>query len=117
MTYSIFDKDKGTVISGKARIAKSFGLRLKGLMFKKEIDEKEALIFHNAPAIHTCFMRFAIDIVFLDKSNKVIRICEAVKPWKMVTCSKAAITIELPANRAKRRSLALGDQLEITLGD
>lgn len=114
MVYFIVDKDKGTVISSKAQIANNFGLRLKGLMFKKKIDEKEALVFHNAPSIHTCFMNFAIDIVFLDKSNKVIKICKAVKPWRMVTCFNSALTIELPAHRAKHRSLALGDYLEIT---
>lgn len=114
MIYTIFDKQKGTLISSKARIANSFGLRLLGLMFKKQMDEKEALVFYQAPAIHTCFMRFAIDIVFLDKSNKVIRICPAVKPWKMVFCSGSASTIELPAQRALRRSLAVGDCLEIT---
>ena len=117
MVYTIASKEKGTVISSEARIAKSFWLRLSGLMFKKTIDEKEALIFHNAPAIHSCFMNFAIDIVFLDKNNKVIKICPALRPWKMVSCYRSALTIELPAHRASKRSLSLGDTLEITASE
>ena len=117
MTYFITSSQKGTMISSKAKIATSFGLRLKGLMFDRSLDESQALIFYNAPAIHTCFMRFAIDIVFLDKENRVIRICEAIKPWKMVFCPSSKLVIELPANRASRRSLKIGDKLDIALAD
>ncbi len=117
MFYSIISRDKGTLISSKTRIASGFWPRLKGLMFDKAMDEKEALIFHNAQAIHTSFMRFAIDIVFLDKSNRIIKIYEAVKPWKMVFCPHSALTIELPAYRAKRRSLGIGDTLQIKVSD
>ncbi len=117
MIYSITSSQQGTMISSKAKIANSFGLRLKGLMFDKSLDESGALIFYHAPAIHTCFMNFAIDIVFLDKDNKVIRICEAVKPWKMVFCPSAKLVIELPSHRASRRSLEIGDKLDIALAE
>jgi len=115
MLYSIVKEATGTVISSKAKIATSFGLRLKGLMFDKTLDEAGVLIFHNAPAIHTCFMRFAIDVVFLDKDNRVIKIYEAVKPWKMVFCPSSKLTIELPSHRAARRCLEIGDKLDIAL--
>ena len=113
MFYSIISKNKGTLISSKAIIASGFWLRLKGLMFDKAIDERAAVIFYHAPAIHTSFMRFAIDIVFLDKNNKIIKICEAVKPWKIVFCPQSALVLELPAHRAKERSLQTGDILQI----
>ncbi len=117
MLFSIVNKATGTTISSKAKVASSFGLRLKGLMFREEIDDSEALIFHNTPSIHTCFMRFAIDVVFLDKTNKVIKIAEAVLPWKIVSCRGSKLTIELPANRAAKRSLKLGDSLEMVANE
>ena len=117
MFYSIISKNKGSFISSKARVASNFWLRFKGLMFDGAIDEKAAMVFYNAPAIHTSFMRFSIDIVFLDKNNKVIRICEAVRPWKIVFCLSSALAIELPAHRAKERSLEIGDILEITASE
>ncbi|MBU2044310.1 MAG: DUF192 domain-containing protein [Candidatus Omnitrophica bacterium] len=117
MFYSIISKNKGSFISSKVRIASNFWLRFKGLMFDRTIDEKAAMVFYNAPAIHTSFMRFSIDIVFLDKNNKVIKICQAVKPWKIVFCRHSALAIELPAHRAKERSLELGDTLQITVSE
>lgn len=117
MVYSIVNKLTGTTISNQAKIADNFILRLRGLMFQKEIESGQALIFPKAPAIHTCFMRFPIDIVFLDKQNKVIKIFEAVRPWRMVYCPHSALVIELPAQRAAQRSLKLGDSLEIVDSD
>ena len=113
MIYNIVEKDKKKIISSKARVADNFLLRLIGLMFRKDMAQDEALIFYKASSIHTCFMRFAIDIVFLDKNNQIIRICPVLKPWRFVICSNSYITIELPASRSLENSLKVGDFLQI----
>lgn len=82
-------------------------------MFDKSLPEGSALIFYHAPSIHTFFMRFPIDLVFLDKSMKVIRVVEALKPWRMAFCGRAYITLELPARKSSQISLRIGDILEL----
>ena len=73
MTYRIVNKDKGMVVAQRASVARGFFGRLIGLMFKAGLDERTGLIFYNSPCIHTCFMRFAIDIIFADKNMQVIK--------------------------------------------
>ena len=114
MIYSVLNKSKNSLISQKAKMADSFFLRLLGLMFRKSIGKNEALIFKSAPSIHTFFMRFPIDIVFLDKNMKVIRICENLSPWRAVFCFGSAFTVELPPHRVLERPLNIGDILQIT---
>ena len=113
MIYTILSQNKEKVVSRKAQVADSFFSRLIGLMFKESIGQDEALIFYNATSIHTFFMRFPIDIVFLDKNKRIIRICRALAPWKMVFCPKAYITIEFPADQASKNTLKMGDFLYI----
>lgn len=96
----------------KAAVAKTFLQRLKGLMFKKNIDKDEALIFYSAESIHMFFMQFPIDVVFLDKNMRVIKICTALKPWSMTACFSSKITIELPARKASDTNTTVGDILE-----
>jgi uncharacterized membrane protein (UPF0127 family) len=113
MTYSIVEKNKQNIISQEGQVANTFFKRLVGLMFKKSIGPEYALIFYNATSIHTFFMRFPIDIIFLDKNNQIIRISQALKPWRMVFCSHSKVTIELPAHKTKENSSKVGDFLEI----
>ena len=114
MICKITNRRNGDLISQKAKVANNLISRMVGLMFRKVMDKEEALIFYLAPSIHTCFMRFPIDLIFLDKERKIIRICEALKPWRAVLCAKSFITIELPPYKAEDASLKLGDVLEIT---
>lgn len=111
--FSILGQN-GAVIVKKALLADTFLLRLIGLTFRKSMPEDEALIFYKAPAIHTFFMFFAFDLVFLDKQNKIIRICEAIRPNRQVFCRGAAVTIEFAAGTVAKKSLKIGDVLELT---
>ena len=73
-SYCVISKQDGRHISTQARIANTFLLRLIGLMFRRQMHAQEALIFYKTPSIHTFFMRFAFDLVFLDDDDKIIRI-------------------------------------------
>jgi len=98
MFYRIINKTKGKVIVEKARVANNFFSRLIGFMFRKNIDEDEAIIFYKAPSIHTFFMYIPIDIVFLDKDMKVIK-TKSLKPYRIIFCKDSFITIELKENK------------------
>jgi uncharacterized membrane protein (UPF0127 family) len=80
----------------------------KGLMFRKELPAGHGMLFRPARGIHTQFMRFPIDLVFLDKSNQVVKIKPAMRPWRFDFTSADAV-IELNAGAAAR--VQPGDEL------
>lgn len=113
MNYVIRNKTKGALLTENAVFAKSFFKRLIGYMFRDQLAPDDALIFYNAPSIHMFFMQMPLDIVFLDRENKVIRIYANLAPWRLANCLRAKVTIELPALTCQKHSLELGDVLEI----
>jgi len=101
------------VLWKKAVIARSFWQRLRGLMGRSLLDPDEALIFYHATSFHTFFMRFPIDIIFLDREAKIIRIASNLVPFRCVNCFGASCAIEVTAHQASQKGLAVGDTLEI----
>ncbi|WP_428897944.1 DUF192 domain-containing protein [Parelusimicrobium proximum] len=92
--------------------AASFSSRLLGLMGRKSMKHDSAMLLRPCNSIHTCFMRFDIDVVFLDKDNKVVYLREEMKPWRMTPLIISAKSVlELPGGTLKSR-VALGDELE-----
>ena len=112
--YDLFNKSTNCLIASKALVADSFFLRLKGLMFRKSIDEEEALIFYHTPSIHTFFMRFPIEVVFLNQKMQVVEIYEELGPKRVVFSTSASIAVELPARKTSEETLEIGDILELT---
>ena len=111
--YNILNKTKDKTICTNAKLAKNYFTRLIGLMFRKKLDNNECLAFYNAPSIHTCFMRFPLDLVFLDIEGKVIKVCEGVKPWRFVIGRRSHLTLEFPPHKISTENIELGDILEL----
>ena len=77
------------------------------------LDEGEGLWIVPCESVHTLFMKFAIDLVYLDKNKKVRKVRNAVPPWQLSACLSAHSVLELPAGTAARTGTVAGDQLEI----
>jgi uncharacterized membrane protein (UPF0127 family) len=84
---------------------------MRGLLGRSELRPGEGLLLRPASAIHTWFMRFPIDAVFLDRDWRVVGISDDVRPWRAASRRGAKAVLELPAGESSRRGLALGDQL------
>ena len=98
-------------IASQVELANTFWARLKGLMFRRALAPGSALLLEPCPQIHTCFMRFSIDVVFLDKSNQVVAVLEPLKPWRMSKLYRASCrALELPCGTLKGR-IHTGDEL------
>lgn len=69
-------------------------------MFFKSYPYEEALLLDNCSAMHTFFMRFPIDVIFLDKDENIIKIHHSLRPWRLCFCAGAYYVIELPAGKA-----------------
>ncbi len=111
---AVINKSKGTVLADKAELARSFFQRLKGLMFRKKIDSGFGMIFYHCSSIHTFFMRFDIDVIFLDKTNRIVKLYKRFSPCKISSIVlNSYVTIEIPAGVIEKTSTQLGDILEI----
>ena len=111
--YNLFNKSKNCLIASKALVADNFLLRLRGLMFRKNMDEEEALIFYHTPSVHTFFMRFPIEVVFLNRKMQVVKIFEELGPGRIIFSISASIAVELPARKTSDKTLEIGDILEL----
>ena len=112
MIYKIYTAKDGNLLIEKALVARTFFQRFLGLIPRKNIAGDEALIFYNAGSIHMFFMRFPIDVIFLDRENKIIKIVTNLKPWQLANCFSAKVTVEMSAGKAEQFCLAVGDKLD-----
>jgi uncharacterized membrane protein (UPF0127 family) len=93
----IFNQTKNVLLADEAITADSVFKRLKGLLGRKEFKKGEALILQPCKSIHTFFMRFPIDVLFVDKHNKVIKSIAHLEPFRFTRLYvNAAFVIELP---------------------
>ncbi len=67
----------------KITVANTFFTRLMGLMFRRDLPPDEGLLIERCNAIHTCFMRFAIDATFLDAAGGVVKVVRNIPPWRL----------------------------------
>ena len=103
----------GTVLAERAEVAGSLLQRIVGLLGRRSFSEGEALIFPRCSSIHTCFMRFAIDVIFL-RQGAAFRLMERVHPWRMLRAAGADTAIELPAGLLARSPIKAGERLQWT---
>lgn len=109
------NKKNDVVIANKVAVANTFVTRLRGLMFKKNFEENSAIMIFPCKIIHTFFMRFSIDVIFLSKDNMVLNIIENMTPGKISSLVKDSQTIvELPTGKVKESKLKQGDIICIT---
>ena len=66
-----------------AMVARSFPERARGLIGTERLNEGEGLLILKCNAIHTCFMRYAIDATFLDRHDRVVKVVRNIKPWRL----------------------------------
>jgi uncharacterized membrane protein (UPF0127 family) len=89
--------------------------RMKGLLGRSGLAPDEGLWITPCTSIHMFFMRFPIDVVFLDRDLRIVRVFEDVQPWKMARGGRRAHSVlELPAGRTGFYNLQPGDELTIS---
>jgi uncharacterized membrane protein (UPF0127 family) len=104
----------GSTICERCVVADRMLPRMRGLLGKRGLPPGEGLLIRPARSIHTFFMRFAIDAVFLAGDGRVLKVAENVKPWRARSCRKAYAVLELPAGEAGRRGISADDWLVVT---
>ena len=83
--------------------------RMKGLLGRRSLAEDEGILLRPASSIHTAFMRFPIDVAFLDRDNRVVKVANNVVPWRVAAAKGGKQALELRAGRAEAVGLKAGD--------
>lgn len=110
----IIDQTEGIVIGEDIRWARSIFTRLKGLMFRKSLGPQEGILMYPCNSIHTFFMNFVIDVLFLDGQMKVIKQIENLEAGKVISpVPKARYVLELPGGKLRRFGNLAGHILRI----
>ena len=106
-------KNTGELVATNVKLAANPYTRVMGLMFKANMNGMGGLIIDPCNSIHTMFMRFPIDVLFVSHDNKVIKVKRSLAPWRMTWLYfKARKTIELPSGTLPL-SVKEGTELEV----
>jgi uncharacterized membrane protein (UPF0127 family) len=104
----------GTVLARRLERPRTFVGRGLGLMFRRSLPPETAMWIVPCNGIHTFFMRFSIDVVFLDRRERVVRVYLSLRRWRLVPLVLGSHSvIELPGGTLGSLTLSKGDQLAI----
>jgi uncharacterized protein len=103
---------RGAMLADRAQIADTSKARNTGLLKHQRLDPGEGLWITPCEGVHTIGMKFPIDVLFLDKRHKVLKIRAAMPRWRMSACLWAHSVLELPSGTAAATGTTRGDQLE-----
>ena len=95
----------------RARVATSFVRRFRGLMGVAQLAPGTGLLLPRTRSVHTHFMRFPIDVVFLDQALRIISVVPKLPPWRLARAKGSSSVLELAAGECERLRLAEGDVL------
>ncbi|MGH9599978.1 MAG: DUF192 domain-containing protein [Terracidiphilus sp.] len=110
----VLNRTRGTVLATRMETAGSGPSRRKGLLGRDRFEPGEGLWIVPCESVHTFFMRFPIDLVYLDRQRHVRKLRNAVGPWRLSACFSAHSVIELPAGSIRAARTEPGDALEFS---
>ncbi|MDX6505861.1 MAG: uncharacterized protein QOG06_505 [Gaiellaceae bacterium] len=102
----------GRVICERCEIAAGPVSRARGLLGRSGLEAGAGLLLKPTFSIHTLFMRFPIDVVFLDRDQTVVDVVRELRPWRAATRFRARSVLELSAGEADRIGLRVGERLQ-----
>ena len=109
--------DTGTVVADKVAVADTRATRAVGLLNRTGLDDGEALWIVPSRGVHTCWMRFAIDVVALDDRGVVVDQVSQLRPWRIRLPRRGtAGVLELPAGVLEATGTKIGHRIELATG-
>lgn len=100
-------------IANRVEIAVSRRARRRGLLGRLRLDPSTALVLVPCAAIHTAFMRFPIDVIFVNKEGRAVHVVQRLRPWRIAVSAAAHGVIELAAGSLEKRDVRVGDRVRL----
>jgi uncharacterized protein len=107
------NQTRNTVLADAAEMADTSAKRRTGLLKHTHLDPGQGLWIVPCESVHSFFMKFAIDLIYLDRKKKVRKVRHRMVPWRLSACLSAHSILELPAGAVAASGTQAGDQLEI----
>ncbi|MCY6371175.1 DUF192 domain-containing protein [Clostridium ganghwense] len=107
------NKTNNNIIVQNVIVANSFFKRLRGLMFTKELSPQSGLYISPCSGIHTYFMNYTIDVLYLDINNTILAIDENMTPGRVGKFRKSSVAVvELTSGKVKETQTKVGQVVE-----
>jgi uncharacterized protein len=106
-------RDDGSAVCDECFVADTVLTRMRGLLGRPPLRPGEGLLLRPASAIHTWFMRFPIDVLFLNRELVVTAVAEDVAPWRMRARRRSRSVLELASGETRRLGIRSGDRLRL----
>jgi hypothetical protein len=107
--YELLNIERSSVVATRVEPAFDSKTRRRGLLGRDSVPENYALIIAPCGSVHTFFMRFPLDLVFVSKDGTVVKTCRSVKPWRIAGALRAFAVIEAAAGFIDRAEIVPGD--------
>lgn len=113
LTVRVRNDTRNTVLGERIGVASDSAARRTGLLKHRRLEQGEGLWIVPCQSVHTFFMKFAIDLVYLDRRKRVRKVRHAVPAWRISGCLTAHSVLELPAGAVMATRTEAGDQLAV----
>jgi uncharacterized membrane protein (UPF0127 family) len=107
------NETRNTVLANAAEIAHTSAQRRNGLLGRDHLAPGQGLWIVPCESVHSFFMKFAIDLVYLDRKQRVRKVRSGMVPWRLSACLSAHSILELPAGVVEATGTQCGDRLQI----
>lgn len=112
MTLQIVNRSRGgSVVCARTEVAATLPARMRGLLGRASLEPGDGMLFRGESSIHSAFMRFRFDAVFMDRELRVVGLAEDIPPWRARGARGTRNVLELAAGEIARTGVAVGDQL------
>lgn len=110
----IADAATGRELLPRVFEARSFFARLRGLLFRAPLAPGEALLIAPCASVHSFAMTYALDLAFLDRRGRVLKLVCDFPPRRLAACARAAMVLEMPAGSARQMGLHIHQSLQLS---
>jgi uncharacterized protein len=111
MALALVNDRTRTPIATDVELAETRATRRRGLLGRDRLEPTSAMMLTPCAAVHTAFMRFPIDVVFLDRDGFAVKLVSDLRPWRLAGAAKAHSVVEMAAGSLRRHAVAVGDRL------
>ena len=113
-SFALTNTRNGNVVADTLFTAFDSDSRRRGLLKHDSLPEGHALIIAPSNAIHTFWMRFAIDVAFVTRAGRVVKVSSTVVPWRIAVAWRGYAVVEMAAGALSRSDTRAGDVLQVT---
>ena len=114
MQVALMNERTRQFVASSVEVAGTRNTRRRGLLGRDRLDETSAMLLAPCAGVHTVGMRFAIDVIFVDRQGYAVKVVRDLKPWRIALASRAHAVIEMPAGSLRWGQVLIGDRLYLT---